>query len=155
MNILLDMVLPTIILFFILSVIPIFGFPTDKQNDLVVPITIKMASWVEVLFGVIVFFFWVSVGASVIDPSDFGVNTRSEFIYGWLACILFGILWLLLATHLNYGSVKARKICLVLSLLRFATVFGAPFSLFSLYLLYFPKKSRSYYKTRDKNVSYG
>ena len=54
--------------------------------------------------------------------------------------------WFILASSLSQGVWSARRLCLVMSIVRLPTIIGIIFSTMSIYLLYFTRQSRDFYK---------
>jgi len=93
--------------------------------------TLRLVSWVESLFGLLVLFAGIYIHCFVF---------HSVVVFCILA--LLGMLWMLLGHNISCGNERARRICKQVSIIRFASVFGIPFSACSLFLLSMEDKKR-------------
>ncbi len=135
-------VLPVALLLVIFYVIPVLGVPSRKPEPGRIPTAIRVASWIEAIFGIMLFFSGVLFA---MEPAVVGLNGPVGATYALLFCLGSGIAWLVMATHINFGNKRARGVCLVLSILRVFTVVGAVFSIVDIALLYGSRSSRQYY----------
>ena len=88
------------------------------------PRSVERASDIELIFGITIFLFSLS---------------------GHPILTLIAIVWVLVALFVYKGNNIARKICLLLSVLRCLTVIGALISVPVLYLLFFTDSAREYF----------
>lgn len=108
-----------VIVFFItFYVLPVF-FCSDKKYS---P-SYRALAVSELLFGGVIF-----VGGMIA-----GVIKGS--IISLPLSMFFGVLWMLMAFHLQAGKPIARKVCFYLSILRLFTIIGIPFSLLAFFQL--------------------
>ena len=119
--------LSIIICLFTFFILPNF-FKNRPSSEEPVAASIRISSWIELIFGLLVFF----GGITYSFFSHFSAET-SFFIFS-LFCLL-GMLWMILASRLGAGNYQARRICLILSAFRIFTIVGIPFSAASIFLL--------------------
>jgi len=94
------------------------------------PKSVRAAGIAEGIFGVLI---W---GAVPFIQSN-GLLRLLPFVVS--------IFWICVAVSLYRASKAGRLICGVLSIVRILTVIGIPFSLFSLYMLFFSKESQAFF----------
>jgi len=135
-----EKIIPIIIIIFIFFVLPIIIPNPKKSKEGDIPSSVKRASIFESIFGVLVF-----LGGVLIVAYNSNSMEKLAGIYSFLFVLGSGMGWFIMATHLNHGSKKARKACLILSILRIPTLIGIIFSIASIYLLYFNKESKAYF----------
>lgn len=117
----------------LLFCIPVLGTPRTIINKDKVTLAVKRASITEMIFGLIILFGGM-IFAHVYQLSG-GINAGDlRFMF-----MDISFLWLVLSVHLYHGSNLARKILLVLSILRIPIIIGIPFSIISIYSLYFTR----------------
>ncbi len=138
---LINRIIPIVFFLFIVFFFPILATPKMKVKKENVPFLINWISSIEVIFGILILF-----GGIIL--AEFG-NFDNKVIrsYVELGAIGFGFLWFAIAIQLYHGNKSARKILLVLSVLRIPTLIGIIFSLISIYVLCFNKNARKYFKT--------
>ena len=143
MNFLINNVVPPVILYILLFIVPCVARPIKKGDRPKAPRTVAVASWIEVCSCCLFFF----VGICVI----WGLRIRVEWcasasFYCYLLVLGVTIGWGLMIEHLSMGSLRARRAFLVLSAIRMLTVIGAIFSVAVIALLYGTRSARQYYK---------
>ena len=98
------------------------------------PKPVRAAGMAETAFGIMV------VGSIAFTDS-----------HAFLAFILLlSLFWICIAVSLYKANKIGRTICLFLSILRIPTVIGIPFSLFSIYKLYFTQDSKDFFNKKSK-----
>ena len=142
MNTLFTRVLPVLILLVIFYLVPAVGIQPREDNQRLIPRPVRVASWLEAVFGIMLFFSGVLFA---VDPTIIGLSGPVGAMYALLCCLGAGVAWLVLAANINSGSKKARRICFVLSILRVFTIVGVAFSIAGVLLLYAASSSREYY----------
>ncbi len=98
------------------------------------PKSVKIAEKSEMIFGSI-----------VLLSSIYFVFVEENIKLAYLSLII-GFFWLFIAICLYVGKNWARVTCLVLSVLRLPTIIGVIFSIISIYLLFFTKEAKKYFK---------
>lgn len=133
-------ILPLIIYFSALYIVPTFFAGRTKAEN--VPRSVKMGSWGELIFGLMIFFSG-AIYLVFLDPEK--ISNPAIPMLAFAGSAFIGMLWLIMAVRLNHGSRQARTVCLVLSFIRIPTMIGILFSIVDLYLLYFTKQSRLFF----------
>ena len=93
------------------------------------PKSVRATGMVEVAFGVM-----------VTGPMAF---TDNNLLKGFV--LLLGFFWICVAVSLYKASKMGRGIILILSIARIPTLIGVPFSLFTIYKLYFKQESKDFF----------
>jgi len=104
--------------------------------------SIRISSWIELIFGLLVFF------GGIVYSFFSHFSAETSFFILSLFCLL-GMLWMIMASRLSNGNYQARKIFLYLSAFRIFTIVGIPFSAASIFLL---RKKKGAKKT-DSEIS--
>lgn len=94
-----------------------------------------------------------SVQAAVMAEAIFGILLApiaflcfDEDLFLMRLLLLLSVFWIGLAFSIYKASRVGRTIFLILSILRISTVAGIPFSIFSLYKLYFMPDSKKFFR---------
>ena len=100
------------------------------------PKSVRAAGMAEAAFGVMI------TGALAF------IDLNNTFLKAFIW--LLALFWICVAVSLYKASKIGRRICLILSIVRIPTLIGIPFSLFSLYKLYFTQESRDFFDKKTK-----
>lgn len=134
-------IFPITLLFILIFIVPLFYLGRNHPRRIDIPRTITIASVVEAIFGILIIIY--SVGAMLrLYPSPTDVISP-EYIF--LMGFSISMIWLIMASQLSKGGIHARRMCLVMSLLRILSVYGIIFSAVTMYLLYFHRNSNDFY----------
>ncbi|MHC4131467.1 MAG: hypothetical protein ACYSSP_02550 [Planctomycetota bacterium] len=106
------------------------------------PLSVRFAGWIEMAFGSILF-----LPSIVFLLIPFEKGGHLGFILLLSLCFV-GFGWITLTVYLLKGSLKARKIFILLSVIRMLTIVGIPFSLLSIYLLYYTNQARTFFENK-------
>lgn len=142
MNIFFSDILPPILLFIMIFIIPAVFIGQKRRRPNSIPISVRTAAFCEATFGILIFFY--SIYAIVIRK-----HAPMSWIppsYVFLSGLALTMLWFILASSLSQGVWSARRVCLVMSIFRLPTIIGIIFSAISIYLLYFTRQSHDFYE---------
>ena len=135
-------VLPPILLFIMVFAIPAAFMGQKRRVSASIPFSVRIAAVGEATFGVLIFLCSVYIISTRRHASMSWIQPEYVFLTG-LALTMF---WFILASSLSQGVWSARRLCLVMSIVRLPTIIGIIFSTMSIYLLYFTRQSRDFYK---------
>ena len=124
-----------LVLFLAYEFVPAFSVVSKKPKNL--PRAVRLSAWLEVFFGLLVFFSWFFVFL----PVSAAFESRLLKIVSFPGLIFLASLLFLMSARLSQGCRHSRKACLIVSVIRLPTVVGIPFSIASIYLLYVNKQS--------------
>jgi hypothetical protein len=99
------------------------------------PKSVRAAGIAEVVFGML-----------VLSPMWFIQDNQLFLVFFQVLCLF----WICIAISLYKASKIGRTICLILSIVRIPTIIGIPFSIFSLYQLYFTQESKIFFKINNE-----
>lgn len=102
------------------------------------PWTVRFASYIEAGTGATLYLLGV---LALIAKAPLTHRLLSFF---WLNA--FGVAWFIIGSQIMKGNKRARKISLLLSILRIFTIIGALPSIASIYLLNFSKSSKQFFQ---------
>lgn len=134
-------ILPPFLLFAMVFLVPVIFVGQKKDEYKSIPISVRLAAFCEALFGIVIlcYSFYAMVQLKPAPGSWFPPG------YVFLIGLALTILWFVMASSLSQGVRNARKICLVMSILRIPCIIGVIFSAISIYLLYITRQSRDFY----------
>lgn len=121
----------TAIIIIVIVLFLYFIAPALMAQSQVPPRSVQAVVMTEVVFGVLL----VPVAFLGFDEQLFLLRLS----------LLLSFFWGCVAVSLYKGSRIGRTIFLILSILRIPTIVGIPFSLFSLYKLYFAQESKKFF----------
>ena len=130
-----NLVFLIIIVYFILhGLLPALLAPYEKP-----PQSVGVAGMIEGIFGVLIL------------ASLWFIDYENKFLVKFI--LLLSFFWICVAVSLYKASKIGRIACLILSVLRIPTLIGIPFSVFSIYKLYFMQESKNFFDKKRKEKS--
>ena len=144
MSMFLSDILPPILLFVLVFIIPAVFIGQKKNMPNSVPVSVRTAALCEAVFGILIFVYTIySIVIRKYSPISWLPPA-----YAFLIEFALAMLWFTIASSLSQGAGSARRVCLVMSILRLPTVIGIFFSVISIYLLYFTQQSHDFYNQK-------
>ena len=134
-------ILPVSVLFIIIFLVPMLFIGQKQERHLTIPATVRIASFFEAAFGILI----IAYSIYAIVQGRFAPESWILPEYLFIIGLSISMFWLIMASQLSQGKKSARKMCLVLSILRVPCIIGIVFSAISIYLLYFTQQSRDYF----------
>lgn len=141
MELIVENIFPITLLYILIFIVPLYFISRKQLGNIVIPGTIKVASVIEVVFGILIIIYSVGAMLRLFPSPTTWLLPEHIFLIGFS----ISMIWFVMASQLSKGNKSARRMCLVMSLLRIPSIIGIIFSAITVYLLYFRRQSNDFY----------